>query len=169
MILHYGNFLNSLIIERAMPIVGSNLTEFKLTRNEFPPEKKIKLGKVKSDVKVIDIKQQDVMIPGIQKSLVFSFEFSVDYGLEEPKKSKLGEIVVRGNILFVVEVEKQNKIVREWKKSKKIDGEILKEVISAALEISQIEALYFARKVMLPSPIPLPRVKFADGNQNYIG
>ena len=152
-----------------MPIIGSNFTEFKLARNEFPPKKKIKVGQVKSDVRVTNVKQQEVKVPGIEKALVFSFEFVVDYGLEEPKKSKLGEIKISGNIIYVTELGKQDKILKDWKKSKKIDADVMKEIISAVLEISQIEALYFARKVLLPPPVPLPRIKFKDKGQNYIG
>ena len=152
-----------------MPIIGSNLNEFRLVRKEFPPEKKVKLGQVKSDIKVTDVKQQGVTLPGMSKALVFTFQFIVDYGLEQPKKSKLGSITIKGNILYAEQLNKQESILKEWKKSKKINSEVLKEIVAAALEISQIEAIYFARKVLLPPPVPLPRVKFADKNQNYIG
>ena len=152
-----------------MPIIGSNLNEFKLIRNEFPPKKKIKLGQVKSDIKVTDVQQQDVVIPGISKCLVFNFEFSVRYALEEPKNEELGNILVRGTILYVTELEKQNNLLKEWKRSKKVNSDVLKEIVGAALEISQIEALYFARKVLLPPPVPLPRIKFTEGSQSYIG
>jgi hypothetical protein len=152
-----------------MPVIGSNFKELNFKRNDFDLSKKLKLGQVKSDIKVTNITQRKTNIPKLTEALIFEFEYVVDYMLEEPSDSKLGTIVIKGDINYIDDEGQLNKILKDWKKNKKVDEETLKPVISAALDISQVEAIYLARKVMLPPPIPMPRVRFAEKEKGYIG
>jgi hypothetical protein len=152
-----------------MPVVGSNFKELNFKRNEFAQDKRLKLGQVKSDVRITNVSERKTNIPGVGESLVFEFEYVIDYMLEEPKNKKLGAVTITGNIHYVDDSSKIKKVLKDWKKSKKIEEEFLKPIIAAALDISQIEAIYLARKVMLPPPIPMPRVKFSEKGREYIG
>lgn len=151
-----------------MPIIGSNLKEMHFKRFDLKSQK-VKLGRVKTDIKIRDISERDIKLPEIRKSVIFEFEFSVDYDLEKPAKKKLGEILIVGELVYVDSEDKQKKILADWKKRKKIDSELMRNIISSALDMSQLEAIYTARKVMLPSPVPLPKLKLSDKKQGYIG
>jgi hypothetical protein len=151
-----------------MPIIGSNLKEMHFKRFDLKA-KTLKLGRVKSDVKITDLSERDTRVLGFAKAIVFDFEFSVDYELEKPAKKKLGEIKIAGEILYVEDEKTHKKILSEWKKGKKIDSELIRNLVSSAMDITQVEAIYFAKKIMLPPPIPLPKLKFSDKKQDYIG
>jgi hypothetical protein len=152
-----------------MPVIGSNFKEMHFKRNEFDSSKRLKLGQVKSDVKITNVSERKTNIPSVSESLVFEFEYIIEYSLEEPKNKKLGTVTIRGDIHYVDDSSKLKKAMKEWKKNKKVDEDFLKPVIAATLDISQIEAIYLARKVLLPPPIPMPRVKFSDKGREYIG
>jgi len=151
-----------------MPVIGSSFKELHFKRFEVV-EKDVKLGRVKSDVKIKDISEREVNIPNVKKALVFEFEFLVDYQLEKPADKNFGEIRIVGELVYVDSEESQKKILNSWKKKKKIDAELIRNIVGSALEMSQLEAIYLARKVMLPPPIPLPRLKFSEDKQEYIG
>jgi hypothetical protein len=151
-----------------MPIIGSNLKEMHFKRFEVK-SKTVKLGRVKSDVKITNVSERDVNLPGVEKAILFDFEFSVDYELEKPSDKKFGEIKIAGELMFVDDAKKYKEILSNWKKGKKIDSELIRNLVSSAMDMAQIEAIYLARKVMLPPPIPLPKLKFSDKKQDYIG
>lgn len=140
-----------------MAIIGSNLKEIEAKRFEVKGD--VKGGPVQNNVNITNIEERDLNIENLKKGIAFEFEFKSDYTLEKPSGKKLGYLKLVGEILFVDKEKEMDKILKEWKKTKKVDNSVMQQILNVALDNSQIEAISISRKVMLPSPIPLPRLK----------
>src|SRR3990167_2597165 len=63
-------------------------------------------------------------------------------------------------VKFILEsVDKIKKVTDEWQKNKKIDKEVMANILSTVLNKCNIQALILSQEVGLPSPIPLPKLK----------
>jgi hypothetical protein len=93
------------------------------------------------------------------KAAIFDFKYSVSYDLKEPKDQKLAELVVKGEIFYVDSNDEIDKILTKWKKDKKLESDITSDILNAALNKGQVEAIEQAAKLGLPPPIPLPTLK----------
>lgn len=150
-----------------MPIIGSHLKEIEAKRYEVKGE--IRGGPVQNNVNILNISGRELDIGGIKKSIVFEYEFRSDFNLEKPAGKKLGYLKIVGEILYIGEDKEMSKILRQWKKSKKVDTKVMQQILRTALDTAQIEAINISRKIMLPSPIPLPRLRQGAPSQEYIG
>ena len=139
-----------------MPIVRTSLRESKVIRNDI--KGKMKLGQLKSDIIIRDIVEISSEKGG-RGAAVFVYEFKTEYNLAEPKGKKLGTIDVVGEVFYVDAEKVIKETIKEWKKGKKIKKDILQAILNVAFEEAQVEALYQSKKVMLPPPIPLPKLK----------
>lgn len=140
-----------------MPIVKTQFKESSAKRNNI--EGKLKLGKLKTDIAITDLREIKQEGTNAAKGLVLEYKFKTDYALEEPKGKSLGEIAVVGELILVEKTETVDALLKEWKKNKKLEGNVLSAFINVAFENAQIEALEQSKKVGLPSPIPLLRLK----------
>ena len=133
-----------------MRIIGFDLNKINIERT----------GNVKGEIKInnnVAIKEIDKIAVPIkrenQEGLRFGFEFTSNY---EPK---LGHILINGNVVIVEDKEKAEDILKQWKKDKKAESEVMGSVLNTVLEKCNIEALILSRDVNLPPSIPLPKVK----------
>ena len=129
-----GFDLNKIMVERTGNVAG----EIKINNNVAIKEID-KIG--------IPIKRDD------QEGLRFGFEFTSSY---EPK---MGKVIIRGNIVVVENKKKAEDILKQWKKDKKAESDVMTAVLNMVLEKCNIEALILSRDVNLPPSIPLPKVK----------
>jgi len=136
-----------------MTIIGFNFKEIKVSKKEGVRGK----INIKNNVVITDIKEQDLNLGDkSQSALKFLFEFSSKY---DPN---LGEIILRGDLLFMESSDKTKEILDEWKKTKKVPKDIMAGILNTVLSKCNIEALILSQKVNLPPPIPLPSVKQAE-------
>ena len=147
-----------------MTVMGSSLRELSVKREKF--ETPVKLGRISNNINITNVTEKKVNAAGLKSVLVFEYTYICDYNLAEPKGKKLGEIKIIGEVMYSAEPEKIKRVLKDWKK-KKINSELLKEVLSVALNEAQIESLLLSRKVLLPPPVPLPTVK--AGKEGLIG
>jgi len=129
-----GFDLNKIMVERTGNVAG----EIKINNNVAIKEID-KIG--------IPIKRDD------QEGLRFGFEFTSSY---EPK---MGKVIIRGNVVVVENKKKAEDILKQWKKDKKAESDVMTAVLNMVLEKCNIEALILSRDVNLPPSIPLPKVK----------
>lgn len=141
-----------------MPITRSQFRESVAVRNVITADK-VRLGQLESDLKVTEIRNIEVPKGEESGGAVFEYEYSVYYNLEEPKNQQLGKIVIKGEIVYIGPTKAVAEIVNEWKKDKKIKPALLQEILNYALRDAQIEALEQSKKVMLPLPVPLPKIR----------
>ena len=101
-----------------MPIVGFNFDKTLAERKG-----KVQKGmRAAHNITINSIDKEDILLGKDNKKagLKFSFEYEVKY---EPK---IGEILIKGHILYTDEDKKIKEILGDWKKSKKIDSEFQK-------------------------------------------
>jgi len=135
-----------------MTIVGFNFTKINV-------EKKAGAGgkvNINNNVSIKDVKEYSLMLgKSEQKGLRFVFEFKSEY---EPN---MGSIVLNGDVMYLGPNEEVDKVMKEWKKNKKIDPDFSAPILNTVLTRSNIKALILSQDVNLPSPIPLPRISKA--------
>ena len=148
-----------------MPIIGANFKEMTFKRHDIKGEVRIK--QVNHNIKIKNLELREVNLGKLKKILIFSYEYTVDYMLAK-EGEKVGEIIINGEILYSDEEKQLEQIKKDWDKNKKIDPEIMRNVLQAAIDNAEVEAIYNSKKVLLPSPIPLGVVKKGE-EQGYIG
>ena len=117
---------------------------------------KITIGPINNRVDIKDITVRDVDVANIGKVLVITYAFKSSYKTADSEK-EYGEVEITGEIDYLI--DNPEKIQKEWKKNKKLDKQLMTEIMQVALNLSHIEAIVLSREVNLPSPIPMPRVK----------
>ena len=133
-----------------MAIIGFDLNKISIERT----------GNVAGEIKInnnVSIKEiEKISVPikrENQEGLRFGFEFTSTY---EPK---LGSALIKGNVVVVEDKKKAEDILKQWKKDKKAESDVMTAVLNTVLEKCNIEALILSRDVNLPPSIPLPKVK----------
>ncbi|MBS3106188.1 hypothetical protein J4419_00815 [Candidatus Woesearchaeota archaeon] len=133
-----------------MTIVGFNFTKINVERKSSASGK----INVSSNVAIKDVVETDLAIGASkQKAVRFVFEFTTTF---EPK---VGNILLGGEVLFLQEAKSIEKVLDDWKKSKKVEKDVMTAVLNNVLAKCNVEALILSQDVNLPSPLPLPKVK----------
>jgi len=149
-----------------MPIIGTNFLKMHYERKPLDLTK-VKLGKIERNFSIVDVTERKINLKTSEKVIVFKFNFKTNYFLAEPKDGELGKVDLLTEILFLPSDDKQRKeIISSWDKKKSIPNDILKQVLTAGLSMTQTEAIYNAQKIMLPPPIPLPQIKIEGVQSN---
>ena len=82
----------------------------------------------------------------------------VNFKFESKYEPKVAEILLEGDVLYMLPSDNANKLLEDWKAKKNLSGEAIQPIMNAILSKSNIEALILSRELNLPSPIPLPKV-----------
>lgn len=132
-----------------MAIIGFNFTKMHIER-KAPIAGKIS---VKNNVAIKDVDKKDFNFgKSKQAGVQFTFEFSVEY---EPK---IAEILLEGEVIDLVDEKRADSLVKEWKKSKKLEPAVMTNILNTVLSKANIQALIMSKDMNLPPPIPLPKV-----------
>lgn len=132
-----------------MAIVGFNFEKIVAEKNE-PISGRINIS---NNVAIKNVGETDLSLgKASQKGVKFDFEFTSTY---DPK---IGNILLKGNVLFVDEAKKIKEILSAWKKNKNIPQDIMSNLMNTILNKCNIEALILSRDINLPAPVPLPKV-----------
>ena len=132
-----------------MAIIGFNFTKMHIER-KAPVSGKIS---VKNNVAIKDVEKKDFNFgKSKQAGVQFTFEFSVEY---EPK---IADILLEGEVIDLVDEKRADTLVKEWKKSKKLEPAVMTNILNTVLGKANIQALILSKDMNLPPPIPLPKV-----------
>ena len=130
-----------------MPIVGFNFTKILVEKNK-PITKDLKVSQ-NLKINEIDKSKSDVASTDLLRLL---FEFSLDY-------QEVGQILMKGDILYMGDKKELDKVQDEWKKNKKLPPEVGSQVFNTILFRCNIKALTLQQELNLPHHINLPRFK----------
>ncbi|HIH43487.1 TPA: hypothetical protein HA246_07660 [Candidatus Woesearchaeota archaeon] len=132
-----------------MPIVGCNYRKITLERKDNVTGN----INIKNNIAIKDVEEKEFALgKAKQQGLKFNFEFTTEY---EPN---IGTINILGEVLFLDEPKKVKELAASWKKNKKLEPEIMQQVLNTALNKCNVKALILSEDINLPPPIPLPRV-----------
>ena len=133
-----------------MTIIGFNFRKITAERSPSGASGKINIS---NNVSVKKVEETTIPVGAKkQKTLKFTYEFITKY---EPS---LGTISIEGDILFLADEDKIDKTMKEWKKNKQIDKDILTPILNTILSRCSIKGLLISQDLSLPSPMQLPRV-----------
>ena len=121
---------------------------------------------INNNVSVKDVKEDNFSLgKDKQNVLKFIFEFTSRY---EPN---VGSVVLEGELLYVDDPKKAKEILSSWKKDKKLDKELMANLLNTILVKCNVQALILSQQINLPPPIPLPKVQVAAPQEgsSYIG
>lgn len=144
-----------------MPVVGMIIKNINAKRVE-----EISGGvRVNNSTNLKEVKEQN--LPAInKKGLSVSFDFKAKY--ENEKKKPIADITISGNVFYID--NNQNKILKTWKKDKKLPDDVNIQIINAVLRRCLTKSIELSEDLQLPPPIPLPFASKQPAKQTrYIG
>lgn len=142
-----------------MPIVGFNFDHINVEKLSQITGK----INIKNDIGIKNLEQEKLPIGKSEESLKFHFEYSLDY------QPKIGNITLKGHILYLDEPKKIKEIMTGWKKNKKIPPDITEQILNTVLFKCNIKALALSQEVNLPPHIQMPRLRPGKRPEDYIG
>ncbi len=135
-----------------MPIIGFNFDIIKAERYKGL-EGKIE---IKNNLGVTDLVLDKVSLSSSEEVIKFLFEYTITYGTD------VGEISLKGHVLYLENKEQVTKIMEEWKAEKKVPSKLMQTIINHVLVKCTIKALNLENDIGVPPHISLPRVKSAN-------
>lgn len=154
------SFIYFLLFLPVMTVVGFSFSKILVEK------KKHITGKLEiaNNVGIKDVKEIPLRVGNVKQSgLQFTFEFSSKY------KPGIGSIILEGYVLYMGEKDKNEKILKNWKKNKKIPREVVTQVINVILTRCNVEAILLSREIALPPPVKLPAIEEKIKGREYIG
>ncbi len=130
-------------------VVGNQITKLEASKKEVK-ERVTELNfNIKTKVDKVEVKRKlenDVSLVSAKYSLVIDYVF---------KKKSIANITFEGEMLFAYSQDAAEKLVKEWKKSKKLERGMAAAVNKIGFEQCLVEAINVARMLKLPNPIPI--------------
>ena len=131
-----------------MAVIGFSFTKM-LVERKGPVKGKISIN---SNVGITKVEETKLDINTDKKSLKLTFDFTSAY---EPG---IATITLQGEIIYLLDKSKADEVLKNWNKNKKLDKEIMGQVLNNALAKCHVEALILSKDMNLPPPMQLPKV-----------
>lgn len=126
-----------------MPIIGIGLKMMEGKKHEEITG----AVKVNSNMNITNVEEQE--LPALKtKGLSIEFEYRTKY-IDEKNKN-LAEINIDGNVIFVD--DEQEKILKDWKKDKKLSEDVKFQVIRIVSDKCSKKAILLSDDLQLPPP-----------------
>ncbi len=133
-----------------MAIVGFNFNKISVERKK-PATGRININ---NNVKIVSVDGQNLSLGKVkQEGIKFGFEFICSY---EPG---VGEIKLEGDVLNLEEASKAKEIIDGWKKTKKLEKNLMAVLLNHILNKCNVKALVLSDDINLPPPLQLPKVQ----------
>ena len=140
-----------------MKLLGFNFDKISI-------EKKKKLERpvnINSNVEIKDIKKAELDLLGKKDTLLFDYEFTVDYNHDAVK------LIIQGNVLILFNEESEDikKILQDWKK-KELSKEINISLLNLVFSKCNLKALQLEEDLNIPPHLPNPVFSPKDKKEN---
>jgi hypothetical protein len=133
-----------------MAIVGFNFTKMHADRLKSV-EGKID---IRNNVAIKDVSRVSLTLGSSKEpALKFEFEFTSEYSPD------VGNVTLNGDVTYIADEKKVQEVVKEWKKDKRIQKDLMTNIINHVLLKCNVQALLLSKDINLPPPIPLPKLK----------
>ena len=131
-----------------MTVIGFSFNKMQIEKKN-PVKGKVSIN---NNVGIKNLEETKLNINTTKKALKLDFEFTSVY---EPG---IGKILLTGEVIYLVEKDKADTIVKNWKKNKKIEKDIMTNILNNVLAKCNVQALILSKDMNMPPPIPLPKV-----------
>ena len=108
---------------------------------------------IKNNVKILKVEESKLSVDSKRTTLKFGFKYDAIY---EPK---IALIELNGEVMFLVDKNIADEVLKSWKKDKKIKADFMYGLMNHILSKCNVEAVILSRDMSLPAPIPLPKLK----------
>ena len=135
-----------------MAVVGFSFTKM-LVEKISPVKGKISIN---NNVGITSLDETKLDINTTKKALKLDFEFTSAY---EPN---IGKIVLNGEVIYLMDKDKAEEVIKNWKKNKKIEKDVMTQVLNNVLTKCNVKALMLSDYMNLPPPMPLPKIGMKD-------
>ncbi len=133
-----------------MPVLGVNVTKIEFEKRDIlaPPER----VEVNITPKIKDLRLGKVSLPsGNVEGVEVLFRYEINY------RPDIAEGYVDGAVLYLPANGDANSVIDEWEMSKKVEGELLGEVLNfLTMELAPL-IMVIAKEMRIPYHLPLPR------------
>jgi hypothetical protein len=126
-----------------MPIIGMTLNKIEAKKNEEMSG----AVKLNSNMNITDVKEEDLAALNC-KGLSIMFDFSIKYATEKNKAS--AEINLNGSVIYTG--ADNEKIMKDWKKDKKLPDDLKIQVVRIVSEKCSKKAIMLSDDLQLPPP-----------------
>lgn len=110
--------------------------------------------KIDTKIDIRDIKLVETsMFKTEEKFLAIQFEYFIDY------KENVAKVDLLGDIILSLENDLAEKVLSQWKESKKMPEEFKIKLFNLILRKSTVKALQLEEEMNLPLHVPLPRLE----------
>lgn len=138
-----------------MTVIGFSFTKM-LVEKHNPVKGKVTIN---NNVGIKEVEETKININTSKKALKLDFEFSSSYDPD------IGKILLEGEVIYLIDKDKSEEIIKNWKKNKKLEQEVMNSVLNYVLSKCNIQALILSKDMNLPPPIPLPKVGVGKENK----
>ena len=135
-----------------MPIVGFSFITMDAKRKNHVRGK----VDINNNMRIVDLEPRDLSFTKGQAGVNFKFDFISTY---EPN---IGTINLTGEVIFMDSDAAIQSLIDNWKKSQKVDKDVMSQILNHALTKCNIQALLLSQELNLPPPIMLPKVKVEE-------
>ena len=126
-----------------MPIIGMGLSKIEAKKSEEITG----AVKLNSNMNIVDVKEEELTALKCA-GLSIIFNFSIKYATDKNKIA--AEINLEGNVIYMG--DDQEKIMKEWKKDKKLQDELKMQVVRIVSEKCSKKAIMLSDDLQLPPP-----------------
>ena len=131
-----------------MTVIGFNFTKMNVEKKN-PVKGKVSIN---NNVGITGVEETKLSINTTKKAIKLEFNFTSTYDPD------IGHIQLQGEVIYLVDKDKADDIIKNWDKNKKIEKSIMTTVLNNVLAKCNIQALIISKDMNLPPPIPLPKV-----------
>ncbi|MEA1993419.1 MAG: hypothetical protein U9N35_03350 [Euryarchaeota archaeon] len=130
-----------------MTVLGVRMKKIEATRDEsITPEGPVKIA---PSQKITNIKENKIDSASGKATVVeFDFEFAINY---DPP---MGEIRLKGKVIYHGPEKVRKEIIKTWKDSKRISKTVEREILANLTSRAFLVAMNSAREIGVPSPMP---------------
>ncbi len=133
-----------------LQIIGDRINSIEANRIE---ELERELTIRSSAPNITSIEKKEVFVAGdMKKSLVFTYDYSVEYG-------KSGKLKINGSVIVIGTSSEMDDIKKQWDKKTEISADMIIPILNRMIEIAVIAAIPVSKELRLPAPIQIPQFK----------